>query len=92
MRTVDGRSLTAVSFLVPGRYSATVLINAAGTVEQIESTQPHPVSGDTHSVIRFSDYKEVAGVKFPVRIQQRMGGFPVLDLTVSVVTPNVPAV
>ena len=91
MRTVDGKTLTAVSFSVPGRYRATALINAAGMVEQIESTQPHPVSGDTGSVIRFSDYKDTGGVKFPMRIQQSMGGYPVLDLTVSDVTPNAPA-
>lgn len=91
MRTVDGKTFTAVSFSVPGRYRATALINAAGMVEQIESTQPHPVSGDTASVIRFSDYKDTGGVKFPMRIQQSMGGYPVLDLTVSDVKPNAPA-
>jgi len=91
MRTVDGKTFTAVSFSVPGRYRATALINAAGMVEQIESTQPHPVSGDTASVIRFSDYRDTGGVKFPMRIQQSMGGYPVLDLTVSDVKPNAPA-
>ena len=91
MRTVDGKTLTAVSFAVPGRYRATALINAAGLVEQIESTQPHPVTGDTASTIRFSDYKDTGGVKFPMRIQQSMGGHPVLDLTVNDVKPNVAA-
>ena len=92
MRIVDGKTLTAVSFAVPGRYRATALINAAGLVEQIESTQPHPVTGDTASTIRFSDYKDTGGVKFPMRIQQSMGGHPVLDLAVSDVKPNAPAV
>ena len=91
LRTVDGKTMTAVSFAVPGRYRATALINAAGLVEQIESTQPHPVAGDTASVIRFSDYKDTGGVKFPMRIQQTMGGFPVLDLMVNEVKPNAPA-
>ena len=91
MRIVDGKTLTAVSFAVPGRYRATALINAAGLVEQIESTQPHPVTGDTASSIRFSDYKDTGGVKFPMRIQQSMGGYPMLDLTVSDVKPNAPA-
>ena len=84
MRSVDGKTMTAVSFVVPGKYRATALINAAGLVEQIESTQPHPVTGDTASVIRFSDYKDTGGVKFPMRIQQIMGGHPVLDLTVKI--------
>ena len=91
MRTVDGKAMTAVSFVAPGRYRATALINAAGLVEQIESVMPHPVSGDTPSKIIFSDYKDMGGVKFPMRIQQNMGGFPVLDLTVNDVKPNAAA-
>lgn len=88
LRTQGGRTLSAVSFAVPGRFRATALINADGIVEQIESVQPHPVSGDTASVISFSDYRDVAGVKFPMRIRQNMGGYPVLDLAVNEVKPN----
>ena len=57
-------------------------------VERIDTLQPHPVTGDTASSIRFSDYQDVAGVKFPMRIQQVMGGFPVLDLAVREVKSN----
>ncbi len=86
----DGdRSLTAVSFAVPGRFTATARINAQGLVEQIDSMQPNPVMGDTASTIRFSDYRLIDGVQFPMRIRQDMGGYPVLDLTVSEVKPNV---
>ncbi len=89
MRYDAGRSLSAVSFVVPGRFSATALINAAGMLEQIESVQPNAVMGDTVSVISFSDYQDFGGVKFPLRIRQSMGGFPVLDLGVNEVKPNV---
>ena len=91
MRNVDGKVLTAVSFVVPGQYQATALINAAGLVEQIDSVMPHPVSGDTVSRIVFSNYQDFGGVKFPARIQQSMGGYPVLDLSVNDVKPNAPA-
>lgn len=90
-RIVGGRNLAAVSFAVPGRFRATALISAAGLVEQIESVQPNPVMGDTASVIRFSDYRDFGGVKFPMRIQQDMGGSPILDLAVRDVKPNAPA-
>jgi glyoxylase-like metal-dependent hydrolase (beta-lactamase superfamily II) len=89
--TMDGKAMTAVSFTVPGRYRATAYINAAGMVEQIDSVQPHPVMGDTASTIVFSDYKDTGGVKFPMRIRQSMGGFPVLDLAVNDVKPNAAA-
>ena len=91
MRSEGGRSFSAVSFAVPGRLRATALINAEGMVEKIESVQPHPVMGDTPSIISFSDYKDFGGVKFPMRISQSMGGFPVLDLVVTDVKTNVPS-
>jgi hypothetical protein len=75
-RTQDGRTLWAVSFVMPGRLRAMALINADGLVEQIESVLPNPVMGDTGSVITFSDYQDVGGVKFPKRIRQSLGGFP----------------
>jgi glyoxylase-like metal-dependent hydrolase (beta-lactamase superfamily II) len=90
-RAIDGKSMTAVSFTAPGRYRATALINAAGLVEQIDSVMPHPVMGDTASTIVFSDYKDTGGVKFPMRIRQSMGGFPVLDLAVNDVKVNAAA-
>jgi glyoxylase-like metal-dependent hydrolase (beta-lactamase superfamily II) len=90
VRNEGGQVMAAVSFTLPGRFSATALINPAGLVEQIESLQPNPVMGDTASVISFSDYRDFGGVKFPMRIRQSMGGFPVLDLTVNEVKPNAP--
>ena len=91
LRSEGGRTLHAVSFAVPGRFRATALVSTEGMVEGIESVLPHPVSGDTTSVIRFSDYRLVDGVRFPMRIQQDMGGFPILDLTVQEVKPNTAA-
>jgi len=88
-RSEGGRTLQAVSFTMPGRFSAMALINGEGLVEQVESLQPHPVLGDTPSVIRYSEYRDVGGAKFPMRIQQSMGGFEVLDLQVSEVKLNV---
>ena len=88
LRSEGGRTLSAVSFAVPGRFRATALINREGLVEQIESVQPHPVSGDTAAVIQFSDYRDAGGVKFPMRIRQSLGGYPVLDLAVNDVKTN----
>lgn len=87
----DGKPMTAVSFTMPGKMRATAFLNAAGMVEKIDSKMPHPVSGDTASTIRFTDYKDFGGVKFPMRIQQTMGGYPVLDLAVSEVKTNAPS-
>ncbi|MBC7780193.1 MAG: MBL fold metallo-hydrolase [Proteobacteria bacterium] len=82
----DGGS--AVSFTEPGRFAAIVSIGANGLVTQVASTVPDPVLGDTPTVTTYSDYLDHGGVKFPSRIRQTMGGFPVLDLVVKTVEPN----
>ena len=87
-RTEDGKTYTAVSFTQPGVMSATAFIGASGLVERIDSRLPHPVLGDTEVVTRFSDYRDVNGVKFPMRIRQSQGSYEVLDLTVKEVQPN----
>ena len=88
VRTEEGKSV--VSFSEPGRYRAVAWINADGLVERVESMLPNPVLGDTRVVTRYTDYRDFAGVKFPRRIVQEQGGFPVLELDVSEVQPNVP--
>jgi glyoxylase-like metal-dependent hydrolase (beta-lactamase superfamily II) len=90
-RTVDenGKRYTAVAFGSPGNFTATAYINANNLVERVESVQPSPVMGDTATTTWYSDYKDVGGVKFPMRIRQNMGGFEVFDLTVKEVKPNV---
>lgn len=89
VRSEAGKSV--VTFSEPGRFSATAWIGADGLVERVDSVQPHPVLGDTQTVTLYSDYRDYAGVKFPARIRQTMGGFPVLDLQVTEVQPNAPA-
>jgi glyoxylase-like metal-dependent hydrolase (beta-lactamase superfamily II) len=49
------------------------------------------VLGDMLVETTYSDYKDFAGVKFPTKIVQTQGGFPVLELTVSDVQPNAAA-
>ena len=90
-RTVDGTAYTALAFTEPGRFSAVAYVNAAGLVERVDSVQPHPVAGDLEAVTLYSDYKDYAGVKFPARIRQSMGGVPVLDISVTEVQPNAPS-
>ncbi len=87
-RTQRTNGFTTVAFTEPGRFSATLFINDAGLVERVESIAPDPVLGDTKSVTTYSDYRDVGSIKFPGRIRQTQGGFPVLDLTVRDVQPN----
>ncbi len=90
-RNEGGKSLAAVSFTEPGRLTATAFINEDYLVERVESRFPDAVLGDTAAVTRYSDYRDFGGVKFPTRIRQSQGGFPVLEVAIKEVQPNAPA-
>ena len=79
---LPGRTPAVVAFGEPGRFSATVFLSADNLVERVESRAPDAVLGETVVVTNYSDYRDFAGVKFPMRIQQAQAGFPVLDVTV----------
>jgi glyoxylase-like metal-dependent hydrolase (beta-lactamase superfamily II) len=84
--TVQGR---AISFTVPGKFRVKATVDAQNLVERIEAVAPHAVLGDVPVDIRYSDYKDFSGVKFPTKIKQTIGAYPALELTVSEVQPNV---
>ena len=83
----DG-GVTRVAFDWPGRFTATAYIAVDGLVRRVESTFADPVLGDTPVVTTYDDYRAVSGIQFPMRVRQTMGGYPVLDLTVTEVQVN----
>jgi glyoxylase-like metal-dependent hydrolase (beta-lactamase superfamily II) len=88
---VDGKRLTVVSFTWKGKYKVNGYINGQNLLEKVETWMPDPLLGDMLVENSFSDYRDFSGMKFPGKIVQKQGGFPVLDLTVSDVQPNAPA-
>jgi glyoxylase-like metal-dependent hydrolase (beta-lactamase superfamily II) len=78
-----------IAFTAPGRFKVQATVDAQNLVERIDAVVPNAVLGDMPIEIRYSEYKEFAGVKFPTRIRQTIGGHPALDLTVTDVQPNV---
>jgi glyoxylase-like metal-dependent hydrolase (beta-lactamase superfamily II) len=83
-----GDGATALVFTEPGRFDATVVVGADGLVQRVDSRAPDPVLGEVDVVTRYSNYRDVGGVKFPGRIEQSMAGQPVLDVQVREVEPN----
>jgi glyoxylase-like metal-dependent hydrolase (beta-lactamase superfamily II) len=84
---MDGNS-RVVSFTQPGLLKASAWIAPGGLVERVASVQSNPVLGDMLTMTTYESYRDFDGVKFPMRIRQTMGGFPVLDLIVSSVQVN----
>ena len=89
-RTVDGKLITVISFTWKGKYKVNGYTNSEKLLEKVETWLPDPVLGDMLVEADYSDYRDFGGVKFPTKIVQKQGGFPVLDLTVSQVQPNAP--
>ena len=86
--TVRGAKKTILTVNHPtyGKFEGT--LNAQNLVERIDRWFGHSVLGDALMEATFSDYKDFGGVKFPTRILQREGGYPLLDLTVTDVRVN----
>ena len=89
-KTREGKSVAAVSFTEPGKFSATAYINEDYLVERIESRFPQTSYGEVPVITTFSEYRDFGSIKFPSRIRQTHGGFPSLDITVTEVRPNDP--
>ena len=89
--TVDGKPVTVVSFTTNGKYKVDGQLNSDKLLERVETLMPDPVLGDMPVEVTFFDYKDFGGVKFPMRIVQKYNGFPMLELNVKQVQPNVPA-
>jgi glyoxylase-like metal-dependent hydrolase (beta-lactamase superfamily II) len=87
-RTVNGRRFTVVSFMWKDKYRINGYINGQNLLEKTETWMPEPLLGDMLVENTFSNYRDVAGIKFPGRIVHTQGGFPVLDVNVSDVQLN----
>ncbi len=77
-----------VSFTVFSKYTVTAEINDQNLIERVETRIDGGFTGDTLIEGIYSNYKDFRGVKFPMHIVQRQGGYPILDITVDRVDPN----
>jgi glyoxylase-like metal-dependent hydrolase (beta-lactamase superfamily II) len=90
-RSVGGKKYTVISFTAVNTAPVSGYINEQNVLERVETKIYNNVLGDTPFEATFLDYQDFAGVRFPTRIVQRQGGYPVLDLTITDVKPNAPA-
>jgi len=89
--TVRGAKKTMISVTTPNKAKFEGMLNEQNLVDRIETWVGNPILGDMMIEAVFNDYKDFGGVKFPTRIRQRSGGYPLLDLTVTDVKPNAAA-
>src|SRR5262249_17435534 len=87
-QTIGGKNYNVVSFTGQNKAMVRGYFNDQNLLERVETMIDNSVTGDTPLEVRYSDYKDFGGVKFPTRIVEKQGGYPVLDFTVTDVKPN----
>ncbi len=87
-QTLNGKRYNVVTFTGQNKAQVNGYINDQHLVERVETWIDTAYLGDTLFEAVYSDYKDVGGVKFPMKIVQRQGGYPIFDLNVSEVKPN----
>lgn len=90
-KTVGAKKYNVVSYTVDNKYKVSGYIDDQNMVTKVETLVENPVLGDMPVEAEFSDYKEFHGMKFPAKILEKQGGYPVLDLTVNDANRNIVA-
>jgi len=83
-----GKKYSLVSFMVEDKYTLNGYVNEQGEIEKVQTWVDNAVLGDVLIEVNYSEYKDFNGLKFPTRILQKDGGYPVYDLTITDVKPN----
>jgi glyoxylase-like metal-dependent hydrolase (beta-lactamase superfamily II) len=68
-----GRTVTIVSFTLLGKYRINGHINDQNLVELVGTWFPNPVYGDMDYEMRYTQYQDVGGVKFPMLLHTHQG-------------------
>jgi len=90
VETVRGVRKSVITVTTPMMVRLEGVLNDQNLVERIDTLLANPVLGDMKLEAAFSEYKDFGGVRFPTHIVQRSAGYPLLDLTITDVTPNAP--
>ncbi len=90
-KTVGGTKYNVVSFSLDNKHKVTGYLDEHNLVDKVETLVENPVLGDMPVEAEFSDYKDFHGLKFPAKIVEKQGGYPVLDLNVDDANRNVVA-
>jgi len=90
-KTVGGKKYNVLTFTGDNKAKVNGYINEQNMVERVETWIDNAMLGDMAFEAVYSDYKDFGGVKFPTKIVQRQGGYPILDLTITDVKPNIAA-
>jgi glyoxylase-like metal-dependent hydrolase (beta-lactamase superfamily II) len=82
------RGKRTVTFTAFGKFPITATLDDSNLVERVETLVDNVFTGDTPIDGTYSEYRDLDGIRAPMHIVMREGGFPVLDIGVTQVRPN----
>jgi glyoxylase-like metal-dependent hydrolase (beta-lactamase superfamily II) len=88
---MNGKKFTVVSFMGQAKAPVSAFIDDQNIIERVETKLDNAVLGDMTYEALYTDYKDFNGVKFPTHMVQKQGGYPILELAITDVKPNVEA-
>jgi glyoxylase-like metal-dependent hydrolase (beta-lactamase superfamily II) len=87
-QTVGGKRYNVVTFMGDNKAPVSGYINDQHLVEKVDTKIDSAYLGDMLFEASYSDYGDFNGVKFPMKIAQKQGDYPIFDLNVTTVKPN----
>jgi glyoxylase-like metal-dependent hydrolase (beta-lactamase superfamily II) len=87
-QTIAGKRYSVVTFMGDNKAPVNGYINDQHLVEKVDTRIDSAYLGDMLFEASYSNYRDFNGVKFPMKIVQKQGDYPIFDLTLSDVKPN----
>jgi glyoxylase-like metal-dependent hydrolase (beta-lactamase superfamily II) len=91
---IDGEPYRVVTWTTPQKapsgvqYRLVGYINASNLIERVETWVDHPVLGDEHLEFFYSDYRDLGGVRAPLRVTQKQVGMETFVATTATARAN----
>jgi hypothetical protein len=91
LKTATVRGKKTLTFKAFDKFPITATVDDRNTIEKVEALVDIAFTGDTVLDGTYTDYRDLDGIRFPMHIVMREGGFPTLEVAVAEVRPNAPA-
>ncbi|PYR81024.1 MAG: hypothetical protein DMF87_06890 [Acidobacteria bacterium] len=90
-KTATVRGKKTLAFTAFGKFPITATIDGNNLIEKVEALVDIAFTGDTVLDGAYTNYRDLDGIRFPMHILMREGGWPVLEVNVAQVSPNAQA-
>ena len=88
LKTATARGKKTLTFTAFNKFPITATIDGSNLIEKVEALVDIGFTGDTVLDGAYTNYRDLDGIRFPMHILMREGGWPTLEVNVAQVLPN----